>query len=88
MERRIFLAYWGIGFLNLNENPLRIQFGADKQNELKVLIKYDNPNPIYRKCYENNYNTDQQEILNKSSWNKLDVKNSFRSLKSCLLNGN
>ena len=32
------LTYWGIGYLNLNENPLRIQFGSDNQNDKNSLL--------------------------------------------------
>lgn len=66
------LTYWGIGYLNLNENPLRIQFGSDAQNDMKIHIKYDHPDPQYKNAYENKYVPNEDKILKKSShWKKL-----------------
>ena len=67
------LAYWGIGYLNLNDNPLRIQFGSDSQNDMKLFIKYDSKynKPEYRDVYKNKYVPNENKILKKSNnWKK------------------
>ncbi len=59
------LTYWGIGYLNLNENPLRIQFGSDSQNDMKILLKYYSK--YYRDSYKNSYIPNENKILRKSN---------------------
>jgi len=59
------LAYWGIGYLNLNDNPLRIQFGSDSQNDMKIFIKYYSKytKSEYRDAYKNKYIPNENKIL-------------------------
>lgn len=74
------LTYWGIGYINLNENPLRIQFGADNQNDMKILINYKSnyTESEYRDVYKKKYIPDENKILKKSEkWkNLLIIRNS------------
>lgn len=68
---RGLLNYWGIGYLNLNENPLRIYFGAENPKGMIMNIMYVHSNLSYNEAYEKRYIVNEDKILkNSRKWHK------------------
>lgn len=69
---RGLLNYWGIGYLDLNNNHIKIEFGAENVIEKIIYIQYQNP--TYLNLYkeqENRYPVSEEKILNDSkAWHK------------------
>ena len=69
---RGLLNYWGIGYLNLNNNHIKIEFGAENVKEKIIYIQYQNLN--YSDAHEEQekrYSVSEEKILNDSkAWHK------------------
>ncbi len=69
---RGLLNYWGIGYLNLNNNHIIIEFGAENVIEKIIYIQYQNLNfsDAYKE-QEKRYPVSEEKILNDSkAWHK------------------
>lgn len=69
---RGLLNYWGIGYLNLNNNHIKIEFGAENVKDKILYIQYYNLSYSneYKK-QERRYPINQEKIINDSkAWHK------------------
>lgn len=69
---RGLVNYWGIGYLNLNDNHIKIEFGAENVKDKIIYIQYKNPDySNAHKEQEERYPISEKKILNDSKkWHK------------------
>ncbi len=68
---RGLLNYWGIGYLNLNDNHLRIFFGAENMIDLIIYLSYIYDYPPYSEENEKRYKVNEDKIIKNSlKWQK------------------
>jgi len=73
---RGLLNYWGIGYINLNDNHIRIQFGETNQKDKILYIQYASFKgfPEYYIEQEKRYSVDPQRIHESNKWRKFQKK--------------
>lgn len=73
---RGFLNYWGIGYINLNDPHVRIQFGEINQKDEILYIQYASFKRFSEYCIEQEkrYSVDPQRIQESNKWRKFQKK--------------